>query len=533
MMAGLAMVVKLVPSGVTYHNSNGTQTFRSGGTDIKAEAKDIASRLFLWIWSSGWILKNEVTGNPDAGVVWSNGPYPLDPCKALAGGSNLRFMSALFAKAYFAILSDFNPFLSNTAYLLFKTALLFDNAFQTSDFLFSSVSNFYQPFYHSLGQAAYHIATLAAIGDYYGTGTDLFLTGNSQFPYDGGLTRECLYLPLLHQVLYSASSSLIPSSYYTCILDRAPCLGPDGIEGTNYFWGGPAQDVLIYGANNSTGRVNAYYDGISFLWLFNLLSIADPSYLSHTPYTTYTPFQIAPPTLNLVQDEQLFAHDLTVDEHRNHLASISITAEASPVHAYKYIIRNAGNGYPPRAEVNFQAGRSILLKPGFEARSGCLFYAHIDPTIQAMQCGVGNDPYETADMTNTCSSELPPSPIVTYKRPWHSGTSLESIYDSLLSARMTALPLQDKLTSVSNTDQVTVRPNPSSGEFLLSIPTEVNEAFELISVVDLVGREVINLHSNKETTLILDMDAQPNGIYFVHVHTSANRDHLLKIVKHN
>jgi hypothetical protein len=79
----------------------------------------------------------------------------------------------------------------------------------------------------------------------------------------------------------------------------------------------------------------------------------------------------------------------------------------------------------------------------------------------------------------------------------------------------------------ANNNQVTVYPNPSTGNFVVT----TTESVDKVSVTDVLGNELLSVNSNG-TTININLSAQPSGVYFIKVSSNGIQT-TKRIIIHN
>ncbi|WP_339887495.1 T9SS type A sorting domain-containing protein [uncultured Flavobacterium sp.] len=71
-------------------------------------------------------------------------------------------------------------------------------------------------------------------------------------------------------------------------------------------------------------------------------------------------------------------------------------------------------------------------------------------------------------------------------------------------------------TNTFNESNITMYPNPAKNQVTISLDN-TNEIIEKISVVDILGKQVIQLNKVNEVTKSIDLSSLNTGIYFIEI----------------
>lgn len=85
----------------------------------------------------------------------------------------------------------------------------------------------------------------------------------------------------------------------------------------------------------------------------------------------------------------------------------------------------------------------------------------------------------------------------------------------------------ESVAAVTDTPEINVFPNPSRGQFTVSAK---NSHIQTVSVYRIDGRQVASHYVGDAKSYLIDLDNQPNGIYFLRVHTPQGTS-VVKVVK--
>jgi uncharacterized repeat protein (TIGR03803 family) len=83
------------------------------------------------------------------------------------------------------------------------------------------------------------------------------------------------------------------------------------------------------------------------------------------------------------------------------------------------------------------------------------------------------------------------------------------------------------IAEIENNTRVTVYPNPSTGNFVVT----TTESVDKVSVTDVLGNELLSVNSNG-TTININLSAQPSGVYFIKVSSNGIQT-TKRIIIHN
>ena len=492
MMAGLALITKFLPEGVSHENI----PFQDNLVGIKEEAEAILMRLIGHCNGTSraeslyfaWRIKNAVTGN-NVGRghnmgTWSHG----------AGDAACVVMGGYCAPA--PAQTDYVSYVHN-------------NYSQNNLIPFSFQVTSGAPYATSQDNSTMFATILAVKGQ-----------SNMTPAHANGYTvREIEHIPLLRQVLHGGSNP-IGDEFYQYLLNTAPCEGPYNYG--PYNWGGGVQwsstDRLLHPSRrgfDDDGNLNnhllAEYPGLDYMLYHNLYyMVRDEHYPA--PYDMVnniisTPLPINYGIVELGTDELPFEAGLFNTLVANNLIS---AAGTNPV--------EDGN-----ANVTYRAGCEITLEPGFQVENGATFYAYIDP-YECAEDGTyrqgtvdSGRPFSGLFMTEGFEPHHEPQDIVDYGFRFDQSEDAIAGYNPEEQRKPSASPLS-------------VYPNPTANHVTLDLSAYSDFEEAEISFRDEIGREVLRLHSETEITSV-DISNLNAGIYGVSVSVNGTTTLFEKIVR--
>lgn len=506
LMLGLALAAKYVPPGMIANDINGLpKQFSDGKYDILEEVQVIAARITGWIQSHGWIIKNPITEGCAKGVFWSQ-PLQYDPCKCIAGGSDFRTFSYGLAKVNVRIQNA--PAMANDA----LAASTFSTLYGVDPKVMNSAPiwlTYLQ--WASIGKEDDKVLSLAAAGHVWGTETGMVLQDRCAHEFVSGQhPGDRLHLPLVHQAIYGSSNASYPSAFYECLLDHAECCGPHGDDG-NEIWS-QNQGLFFngyYDGNNSTFEFN----GLSYMFYFNLYNLVYPTYLQGSNYHYIQPFDLCDNDIvktGFIKDGTSFIES----DKKIFIASNSITAQGggNPNNPIPYIIDNDDDLQPmpyAQANVTFMAKNLVHLLPGFEAHEGAEFHATINTVLQGMNCTTPNQASvsDCSGLINEWKSLITNDSI--------SPETLETITKTFEQQNSNAASIQKSEFSFYD---YAIVPNPNNGNFTITIINKSNRKANISKVIiyDAIWNIVKEIEMAFEP-LQIDISEYPKGLYFVKI----------------
>lgn len=503
LMVGLALAAKYVPPGMKANDINGIpKQFADGETDILLEVKAIATRITGWIQSHEWIIENPVTGSCVKATFWPKPAEFLDQCKCIAGGSKFRAFAYGLAKVNARI--QCTSFANDA-----DAASTFATLYGEDPEVVNSASIWLTGLqWASIGKEDYKVLSLAAAGHVWGAGTGLVLQKRCAKEFVSGQhPGDRLHLPLLHQALYGSSNDSYPATFYECLLDHAECYGPHGDDG-NEIWS-QNQGLLVYGYFH-TPSLNEY-NGLSYMFYFNIYNLVYPTYLPGSNYHYIQPFDLCENDIvktGFIKDGTPFIES----DQKTFIASNSITAQGggNPNNPTPYIIDNDDDPQPmpyAQANVTFMAKNLVHLLPGFEAHEGAEFHATINTALQGMNCTTPNQA-----SVSDCSGLI---------NEWKNLTTNDTISPETLETK-TFEQQNSNAASIKKSEfsfyDYAIIPNPNNGNFTITIINKSDRKANISKVIiyDAIWNIVKEIEMANEP-LQIDISEYPKGLYFVKI----------------
>ncbi len=381
-LAGLAVVVKLIPAIESYGNLN----FADGQSSFAQEAKNIVFRIVSYakdgdptVFDRDWLYINPVTHVPVQGIEWNEciPPGAIDLGVRNVGGASFRFLSYGFAMSASQIINDFDEQSADTYY---------QNNFDGGISIANSKLNFLNDYRNHAPSTAenedYKVLLLAAVSNMWDEDTEDILGERFDAEYQNGAEVHVPQAVLLNNILYG-NAMTVPNSVWECMLNSAPCT--DMAMSTKNFEWSHGHGRFLYGPNVPHYFYDDQQSGLAYLYFFNIYNIANTNYLGNN--------------YSIIDGGQVVNTNLTISpslayvetEHKNYFASNEITTQNS------YIISNDNDlaqlyAAPlDAANVTFAAGQAIVLNPGFQVTAGSNFHAYIDPTLTPRSCEFDNN----------------------------------------------------------------------------------------------------------------------------------------------
>jgi hypothetical protein len=218
-------------------------------------------------------------------------------------------------------------------------------------------------------------------------------------------------------------------------------------------------------------------------------------------YHDVVPNDIVTPLINAMLIDNLFLQNKTITDTRNYIASQTITAGSnvtSSVPVGDFVVDNG-------AVVNFTAGQSINLQPGFEAKAGSFFHASIvPPPAFVAQCDGSN---AQQGMRTTGNSGIVNS----------GGTRAPSLTNNQIQASTNGIPTSIKDSLSQSFNQVRVYPNPNNGRITveLNLQGQNLQTIKEFKLYNLTGQLVFSQPLNNiNNSLDLIGNGVSNGMYY-------------------
>lgn len=343
LMWALGLVIKYVPPTVYYESGGIIRHFPSGLVNFVEESKDIINKFVNYMkggpgWN--WIIYNPVTGIQ------------------VARGGNAFNLSAAFAGAKYMLTGQTTP----------TTDIAAGNI---ADNIFKSFQN-----YWVINDQDFKVIMLDAMSNYWPNGVVLDGSNNeynamvigaraTTNPYNPLWVYE--FVTLYHQALHGGGNYLGHSpvdGFFKGLLDQAPCAGPYNHSSSgspdyySYEWSATSRTLHPDGRGKTEEFLYGDYNGLDYMLIHNLYRLVYRNNLH--PYLNMN-------TANVAID---FPYSSTGPIIGNNLSPYTIESLTNIT---------ANNHINSTGHVNYRAGKTITLKPGFLAFSGANFKAYIDP----------------------------------------------------------------------------------------------------------------------------------------------------------
>jgi|GEM_PF-1688915 len=422
LIKGLALVDKCIPEGYYAHE----------------KAKEIADKVITRMWGGGsWII--------------------LDPNQeAVPRGANAFFYAVPLTVINMAMGNPMLPSGANAA----NTNL----SWQTMQYF---------------GQGAENncmTLTMAALCDCWNGSmvglAGINTTGGCIYQLSGQDNWDTFYL-LLWGFLHDKTAANLSMTKVTDQLLAAPCNGPycydslthnhapEGWASTYKFE--QASDYQNHGKTGSQGN----YNGLDYMLLYNLyhlvnlrnglqpiafMDLVNRNLSGSLPTCRYAPeiplaITYGDDSRNAIIDAfKTITSVQVIDNYLHSGYSTTLNENQCP-----------GIGSYDAGNVTYRAGKSIVLKPGFEARSGCYFHAYINPfDCNNLKSSETGNPYDFHNQNEYIKKENPANGTMT--NPWNA----DGMFAEYLAASGTSGDIANEQPF-----NLTASPNPFSGRTTL------------------------------------------------------------------
>ncbi len=187
--------------------------------------------------------------------------------------------------------------------------------------------------------------------------------------------------------------------------------------------------------------------------------------------------------------------------------------------SFWYATASDGNNYPEKLKVAYNTSPSS---------SGAIELDDLGTLVQPFNDGAANNGYEEAVYTFTNSGT--DSEVYFGFHCYSDADQYMMQIDDVLIRDVSAIANEETLS----TQSVKVYPNPVSNTLNLELDFEDMVSKVSIDVLDMMGRSVYqnSLNNVMNNNLSINMQAQPNGVYFVNIQADGNRTTRKVVVSH-
>ncbi len=332
------------------------------------------------------------------------------------------------------------------------------------------------------------------------------------------------HFPLLYQALHGNNAfNYISPNTYTSLLNLAPPCGPYNYSYPNnsstYEW---TADSRVYDAEDrGKGTTDSYgeYNGLDYMLYYNLYHLAADNIIQPTV-----------PTVNYM-DRVITIPFPTTDNPPFGTAT-------NPANLIAFNTITASNIANSNSVVTYRAGSSIVLKPGFTAKSGSVFHAYIQPTDPST-CGEyinTNNRSSTPDYTRqTTFVNYPKSASTEYAYSSEVTTPTNDNKNNEVSKNTTSatsVNTQNAPETMQTVSGILVNPNPNNGTFQLMV-THKNQSIGVkeIKVYDMMNNIVWSIGSAEDAVFNIDISGYKPGIYYVRSVNTLGEVEMKKLIK--
>ncbi|MES2132614.1 MAG: T9SS type A sorting domain-containing protein [Bacteroidota bacterium] len=547
MLIAFMLLVKYIPDGTGYYENSTLQTFQDGESDILQEVRNITNRCHPYIrgnrfggTGSNWILQYPDGSNLPIGkdatpysyplakmICYINSGYPFSPpC------DSYQDLTSLTHGFTFYNLLPYNPIPSITPTLGSE-----DGAVFIGNCMAGSNAPVRAPNWSPL---------------------PVFLPVNIVMPINSGSNRV-EWTELLRRVLHQKGTLMQPETKYTDPISTAPCTGPFNYTGGNdagHDW--KSQDRLEHPKSFYAPNTNAppgNYPGVDYMLLHNLYY----EYLNQQSDDGITELGVYKTAYNLMDnyDTRVWPRQAIVNAFGNGQSQsilIGVDANVSQVTnppgpgtllttkqpAYIKVFQNlesiakiyattspaAPNNTIP-AKVEYRAGKVIVLKDGFEVRSGADFHAYIKRYVCAAEdYGSGMRQAQNTDQaSNDYMSDYMNSMVTIHGVESPKSASDNYPYSSTDEEQYST---QEEFNAHALEQRTIMSPNPSSGIFHIQTKKISEEEILLLNVYDMKGQLIMSINSISSEQEI-NLEAYGNGIYMIQIISNTGRSMVKKI----
>ncbi len=529
LMMGFALIRKYIPPGLSWQGKSLNNL--DFNTDIWQEAENIMGRIINRIKNDGWVIYNPNTGlrvlrgpevrelsygAAEAACYVKNGNTSLDPgfpvhtCNDYHDGITYSTADLWmdFGHGYGTLIaiSSEEDFKVQILAALGNSWWNRANPFLPDPYLVWSVIHDPSSFLHPFTS----IATLV-------TATIPVPPTNVTIPEltTRALIRDYQHLPLLRQILHGGPN-LIPSSYYSNLLDLGPCDGPHNFPGdmSTFEW---SSSNRLHHPNHRGGSGNpGEYNGLDYMLYYNLYHIVAGTTVPNINYMDRILTLPFPTTGSVV---------------------VGTSALPATIEAFNTI--TASNVLSSTADVTYRAGTAIHFTPGFTVNAGANFHAYIDP----FHCASGD--YRSMTTNNDTSNQSTsdnlvayngPTTFVAYPKRINYSENIDREDNNLSPSNPHPIEYSNTLdgsaiASAPNSSTI-ISPNPNNGTFQITLihsnqPIGAKE----IEIMDMMGNIVWSTGVSGSSSFTVDISSYSPGIYYARCINSLNEIEIKKLIK--
>jgi hypothetical protein len=411
LLIGFRSIVQFVPSGVSY--SDGYYSV----TDIKAYAQTITTRIMDYIYDNGgWIIKDPNTGNKITESGGDAATLSYGFATAAASITGKAYSVTLFDKLWFKNIGRLFSIYDNVNFKYLSLATVGDSWGGCNN-ICKKKTCIISVFGYCLLSG--WVADLSAPATCCSNGS--LSTGKTLDKHSYPAHYE--FLPLMYNLFYNKSGFEHNSDYYrnfyTSKIDAAPCRGPwsyikfsclsygdasdvnnwenvsteshakggwadyslfnGAARGDNWYWycgdtdadgscdptvNGSVEDLPLAFGSEYSRWPSADYNGLDYMLLYNLYQLFAINEYGTNAYNAYTPNY----------GNNLYLHNYSASN--NSVENFTARSFVQAGTTFNGEIHASNNfSCPTGHTVNFKAGSSVALGPGFSAAPGSKFSA--------------------------------------------------------------------------------------------------------------------------------------------------------------
>lgn len=510
LLYGLRMVTSLVDNTANY-NGNGFLWGDQNITSISKEAGKIAERIVNFLKNNQWQIKRPngtTVSNAEGGDAYM-ASYAIAEAAGVTNLVNVGNPSQnpvpMTNTHYHNLFSQTTGFISSQT-ILKSNGITFDQTTQYAElsascnclwdrlggFWFSYIQQVLNKIWSWLGtifgwiyQVVNTVVSYFVPVSWQSTTTTQMLPNATHTSPNAGDPDKRIFYPqdhalLAHQVLNNPTiGPLDYISYQNSntrvknVLNSFPCNGSRNFTDQHFY---DSYDVFEWSTysliehTNAMGRNNDFlgeYNNLDYMLLHNLYYILNGA--GHVKDISSMYINYALPTGN------------GTGSVNNPLV----------LQAFEYI--TADNIVNTTAKLDYYAGKIINLKPGFEARGGAIFGAHIAPYTL---CSSGARLMDTTNNSNNDSSktkDVIPSNIATTELHHVNYPKEEPKTKAETSLIMSKQPINYNIANkkiINLNDKMSIYPNPNNGVFNIEINNVSEKEKFTLNIYDMNGKKI-------------------------------------------
>jgi hypothetical protein len=385
------------------------------------------------------------------------------------------------------------------------------------------------------------IAILAAIGDSWQLNISIPTSINTTYSGLRNVTMDKewnTYYTLLWKFLNDKNKELEEADLIIDQINTAPCNGPyyyrdfpmagqDQISPNG--WGSSRKFTMsLFEQYHGQSLFSGNYTGLDYMLLYNLYHLVyNPT--AYSDYQNYV-FNGDDPAFGTFPVDAPFEFGTNANPYTLEVVNSITSSMRVDVYTHPGGIYSPGN-------VTYKAGNNIHLVPGFKVVRGAKFHAEVGPFAMCSPTRGDNDSiYENAVLLDSLMHYTPFS--YAYEKgemndiSFPENTDLQSLFQyyqtdpdlvqyllqnpKALNQYLASIDNNDISDSISNLNKtfpVLVYPNPTSGNFNVSVFGN-NAIIDWIEISDITGNIIsrTNIGSQNATA---DISEYPKGIYFI------------------